>query len=76
MRNTLNPCRRWFLAVAVLFFCLGEAQAGLVGETLSGTGREAQAQNAGRARTKTLEQWRDLLPGRAIRPADAEDKKD
>ena len=32
--------------------------------------------DASRARIKTLEQLRDLLPGRAIRPADAEDKKD
>ena len=49
MRNTLNSCRRWFLAVAVLFFCLGEAQAGLVGETLSEMGLDEQVQNAGDA---------------------------
>ena len=32
--------------------------------------------DSGRARTETLAQWRDLLPGSSIRRADAEDKKD
>lgn len=49
MHNTLNPCRRWFLAVAVLGFCLGEAQAGLVGESLAEMGLDEQVQNAGDA---------------------------
>jgi len=49
MRNTLNPCRRWLLAVAVLILCLGEAQAGLVGESLAEMGLDEQVQNAGDA---------------------------
>lgn len=49
MRNPLTPCRGWFFPLAFLVFCLGEAQAGLVGESLAEMGLDEQVQIAGDA---------------------------
>ncbi len=49
MRNTVRPCGRLFLVVAVLIACLSETQAGLVGESLSEMGLDEQVQSAGDA---------------------------
>lgn len=49
MRNTLNLCRGLLFSVIVSFVCAGEAQAGLVGESLAEMGLDEQTQNAGEA---------------------------